>query len=134
MNRELGAESTSLLVLRDSEYLPGVGGFEGDGDELREELDDDEEEEDEDEDEVSAFFFFYLLFFFLPCPCILWDYFITLLAASYDISLGGQFFPSFGLRPFDWNWYGSHLPCGSQGLFSCSMHSIVPCSCGNSTI
>ena len=136
-NRALGAESAGLSVSRDSECLPGVSGFEGDSDESREELededDDEEEEEDEevedeeDEDESSAFVFFFFFFFVLSYPQG------TLLAACYGISLGGQFFPSFGPHPFNWNWYGSHLFCGSQGLFPCSGCSIVPCSCGNST-
>ena len=57
-----GAKSTSLSVSRDSQCLPGVGGLEREGEELREELDDADDEDDDDE--VSAFIFFFFLVFF----------------------------------------------------------------------
>ena len=64
-----GAASAGLLLSRDSECLPGVGGLERDSDESLEGLDEDDDEdhdkEDEkDEDEVSAYYFFFFLVFF----------------------------------------------------------------------
>ena len=50
VKRGLGADSAGLSVLRVSEFLPGVGGFEGD--ESLDEPDDDDEENDDNDEEV----------------------------------------------------------------------------------
>ena len=63
-----GAKSTGLSVSRDLVFLPGVGGLDPKGEELRDEQDDEDEDyceddDEEDEDKESAFFFFFLVFF-----------------------------------------------------------------------